>query len=132
MSARTNLILKDRAGTPVSHTFTPDGDDTNGVHLWSEKTGVPAGYPQFTASLRKSSGKLRSTLKLSVPVTQTQTINGISTPTVVRTAFAEVNFTFDGLSSAQERADVVGQLLDSLLATQTQINDMIVNVSDVY
>lgn len=132
MSARTNLILKDRAGTPVSHTFTPDGDDANGVHVWSEKTGVPAGYPTFTASLRKSSGKLRTTLKLSVPITQTQIINGISSPAVLRTAYAEVNFTFDGMSLPQERADVVGQILDALLATQTQINDMIVNVSDVY
>lgn len=132
MSARTNLVLKDRAATPVPHTFSPDGDDTNGVHLYSEKSGVPAGFSRFTASLRQQNGKWRALLKLSVPIVQTQTINGVSSPVIVRTSFAEVNFTFSELSSTQERADVVGMLSDALLASQTQINDMIVNLSDVY
>lgn len=132
MSARTNLVLKDRAGTPVSHTFTPDGDDTNGVHIFTEKVGVPDGYSRVTASLRRTGGKFRAALKLAVPITQTQIINGVSSPVVVRTAYAEVNFTFDGLSTVQERADTVGQTLDMLLASQTQINDMLVNVSDIY
>lgn len=132
MSARTNLVLKDRAGTPVSHTFTPDGDDSNGVHIFSEKVGVPAGYSRFTASLDTKGKNIRARLKLSVPITQSQTINGITTPVVVRTSYAEVAFTFDPLSSTQERADVVGMTLDSLLATQVQVNDLIVNVSDIY
>ncbi len=132
MSARTNLVLKDRASTPVSHTFTPDGDDANGVHTYSEKVGVPAGYSRFSASLNTKGKSIRAALKLAVPVTQTQTINGVSSPVVVRTAYAELAFTFDPLSSVQERADVVGMALDSLLATQTQINDLLVNVSDIY
>lgn len=132
MAARTNLVLKDRAGTPVSHTFTPDGDDTNGVHVWSEKSGVPAGNAQYTARLSISGNRYRPTLKLKVPVVQTQIINGVSNPVVVR--YAEVNFqaSFDSLSSAQERADCIGMFADSLLAAQAQINDMIVNLSDVY
>lgn len=132
MSARTNLVLKDRAGTPVSHTFTPDGDDQNNVHAYSEKTGVPAGYSRFTASLDTKGKNIRARLKLSVPITANQVINGITTPTVVRTSYAEVSFTFDPLSSVQERSDVVGMTLDSLLASQTQINDLLVNVSDIY
>jgi hypothetical protein len=132
VSARANLVINDRAGTPVAHTYTPDGDDANGVHVYSEKTSVPAGNPRYTASLRNSNGKYRPTVKLTVPVTQTQTINGISSPVVVRTSYAEVNFTFDALSSTQERADTVGLLVNSLAAAQTQINDMIVNLSDIY
>lgn len=132
MSARANLVINDRAGTPVAHTYSPDGDDVNGVHVYSEKTSVPAGNPRFTASLRNSNGKYRPTLKITVPVTQTQTINGVSTPVVVRTAYGEVNFTFDSLSSTQERADCVGLLVNSLAAAQTQINDMVVNLSDIY
>lgn len=133
MSARTNLVINDRAGTPVAHTYSPDGDDTSGVHLYSEKTSVPAGNPRFTARLpAPSNGKYRPSLRLQVPVTQTQTINGVSTPVVVRTAYAEVNFVFDALSSTQERADVVGLLANSLAASQTQINDMVVNLSDIY
>lgn len=132
MVARTNLVLTDRAATPVAHTFSPDGDDANGVHVFSEKTGVPAGYSRFTASLRQTNGKFRAALKLAVPITQTQTLNGVSSPVIVRTSFGEVNLTFDSLSSAQERADLIGMLSDSLKTSQAQINDMIVNLSDIY
>jgi hypothetical protein len=51
---------------------------------------------------------------------------------VVRTAFAEVNFTFDALSSDQERKDCVGLIANALAASQTQINDLLVNLSDIY
>lgn len=132
MSARANLVINDRAGTPVAHTYSPDGDDANGVHIWSEKTNVPAGNPRYTASLKQSGGQFRPTLKLQVPVVQTQTINGVSTPVVVRTAYIEVSARFDGLSSTQERADCVGLMVNSMAAAQTQINDLLVNLSDVY
>lgn len=132
MAARGNLVINDRAATPVAHTYTPDGDDANGVHVYSEKTSVPVGNPRYTASLRTSNGKFRPTVKLSIPVVQTQTINGVASPVVVRTAYAEVNFTFDGLSSEQERADCVGLLVNSLAASQTQLNDMIVKLSDIW
>lgn len=132
MSARANLVVNDRAGTPVAHTFTPDGDDANGVHIYSEKTGVPAGNNRYTIGLRNSGGKYRPSIKLACPVTATETISGVSSPVVIRTAFAEVNFTFDPLSSAQERADCVGMLVNSLATAQTQINDLVVNLSDIY
>jgi hypothetical protein len=132
MSARGNLVINDRAATPVAHTYTPDGDDANGVHLFSEKTSVPAGNARFTARLTSSKGRYRPSLRLQVPVVQTQTINGVSSPVVVRTAFAEVNFTFDALSSDQERKDCVGLIANALAASQTQINDLLVNLSDIY
>lgn len=132
MAARGNLVINDRAATPVAHTYTPDGDDANGVHVYSEKTSVPIGNPRYTASLRVSNGKFRPTVKLSIPVVQTQTINGVASPVLVRTAYAEVNFTFDGLSSEQERADCVGLLVNSLATSQTQLNDMIVKLSDIW
>lgn len=132
MSARTNLVINDRAATPVAHTYSPDGDDQNGVHLWSEKTSVPAGNPRFTARLTQSNGKYRPSLRLQVPIVQTQTVNGVSSPVIVRTAYAEVNFTFDSLSSTQERADVVGLTANALATSQTQLNELLVNLSDVY
>lgn len=132
MSARTNLVINDRAGTPVAHTYSPDGDDTNGVHLYSEKTSVPAGNPRFTASLKYSGGKYRPTLRLTVPVVQTQTINGVASPVVVRTAYVELNATFDALSSTQERADAIGLMANAMATAQTQINDLLVNLSDIY
>lgn len=132
MSARTNLVVNDRAATPVAHTYTPDGDDKNAVHLYSEKTAVPAGNPQFTIALSKSSGKYKPSIRLKIPVVATQTINGVSTPVLVRTAFVSVDFTFDAYSTEQERADCVGLLANSLAAGQTQINDLVVKLSDIY
>lgn len=132
MSARTNLVLTDRSETPVSHTFTPDGDDANGVHIFTTKDGVPASSARFTASLRNGNGKHRASLKLAVPITQTQTINGVSNPVIVRTGYAEVNFTFDSLSGPEERANIVGMLRDALDENQTQIDDMLVDLSDIY
>lgn len=133
MAARANLVVKDRTSpTPADRTFTPDGSDANRVHVFTEKTGVPAGYARFTAQLRRSKGKIRPTLRLAVPVTQVQTINGVSSPVVVRTAYVEFSATFDELSTVQERADAIGMLTNSAAATQTMINDLLVNVSDIY
>jgi hypothetical protein len=132
MSARTNLVINDRASTPVAHTFSPDGDDANGVHVYSEKTGVPAGNPQFTAALKKTNGKYKPSLRFRIPTVQTQTINGVSSPVVVRTAFVELNCTFDELSTDQERKDAIGFMANTLAASQTQINDLLTGLSDIY
>jgi hypothetical protein len=132
MSARTNLVINDRAATPVAHTFTPDGSDANGVHVYSEKVGVPAGYPRFTASLKRANGKYKPMLRLAVPVTQTQVINGVSAPVVVRTAYVDVSCNFDSLSTDQERKDAIGLMANALAASQTQINDLVVGLSDIY
>lgn len=132
MSARGNLVINDRAATPVAHTYTPDGDDKNGVHLYSEKGSVPAGNAKYSIGLRQTGGRYRGSIRLALPVVQTQTINGVSTPLVVRTSYIEVNTSFDPLSSAQERADTVGLLVNSLATAQAQINDLIVNLSDIY
>lgn len=132
MAARANLVITDRAPTPVAHTFSPDGDDANGVHLFTEKTSVPAGNPRFTIAHRYSGGKYRPSIKLSIPVVQTQTINGVTSPVVVRTAYAEVGFTFDSLSSEQERKDCVGLLASALEASQTQIDNLLVKLEDIW
>lgn len=133
MAARANLVINDRTTpTPVAHTYTPDGDDQSGVHIFSEKGVVPAGNPLFTIALRNTGGRYRASIKLKVPVVQTQIINGVSSPVIVR--YAEVNFqtSFDPLSTEQERADAVGLLANALAPAQTQINDLVVKLSDIW
>jgi hypothetical protein len=132
MSARTNLVVNDRASTPVAHTFSPDGNDANGVHVYSEKTGTPAANPRFTASLRRTGGKYRPTLRFQLPAVQTQTINGVSNPVVVRTAYVELSCVFDEGSTEQERKDAVGLMANTLAASQTQINDLLTGLADIY
>lgn len=132
MTARASVVINDRAATPVAHTFSPDGDDKNGVHLFSEKTGVPVSNPKLTAYLKPNSGKLKPTLRLTIPVVQTQTINGISTPVVVRTAYVELAATFDAASTQQERKDAIGLMANAMAASQTMLNPFLVDGEDIW
>lgn len=133
MAARGNMVLKDRTSpTPVDHTFSPDGDDANGVHVYSEKTGVPAGNSRITTSLKQSGDKYRSVVKTSIPVVATQTINGVSSPVVVRTIHLETTMRVENTSTTQERADAVGIHSNALATANTQVNDLLVNLVDTW
>lgn len=127
-----NLVLTDRKATPVAHTFTPF-DIKNGVGTVVEQTGVPVGNNRFTVSLRRvGNTRYKAQLQLVMPVTQNETINGIVTPKVVRTAYADLSFTFEATSSDQERKDLVGMLQSSLDAAKVLVNDTVVNLQGVY
>lgn len=132
MAARSTITVNDRAATPVAHSFTPDGDDANGVHIFNEKTGVPAADRRLTISQRFSSGKYRQTIKFQLPVVQTQTINGISSPVTVRTAVVELNLVFDATSTQQERKDAVGFMANILLPGQAMVNSLLVDLEDIW
>ncbi|UJQ85438.1 MAG: capsid protein [Cunavirus faecihabitans] len=126
------LVIKDRASTPVSHTFTPR-DITKNVGTVVESSGVPVGEKTFTVSLRKTdNNRYRAQLRLSVPTVQTQIINGIENPIVVRTAHVDATFTFDRTSTEQERNDVVGMFQDSLSTDKTLIHGLLINLEGVY
>lgn len=127
-----NLVLTDRAPTPVNHTYTPIGIDANGVGALEETAGVPIGSPKFTIANKRVNGRFKVTLKLSVPIVQTETINGVSMPKVVRTAFVDSTFTFDGSSSEQERKDVVGLFQSSLDVSKVLVNDTLVKLQGIY
>lgn len=126
-----NVVLTDRKSTPVDHTFTPL-DISGGVGTVVESSGIPVGQNRLTISQRVSNGRYRPSLRLQLPVVQNQTINGVSTPVVVRTAYVEVNFTFDQTSSIDERNDAVGMIASALQSDKTLINDTVVNLQGVY
>lgn len=126
-----NVVLTDRKSTPVDHEFTPL-DISGGVGTVVESSGIPVGQNRLTISQRVSNGRYRPSLRLQLPVVQNQTINGVSTPVVVRTAYVEVNFTFDQTSSIDERKDAVGMIASALQSDKTLINDTVVNLQGVY
>jgi hypothetical protein len=127
-----NLVLTDRAATPVNHTYTPR-DIVNGVASVVESTGIPIGDNLFTASLTKTSGgRYKAVLKGTFPVVQTQTINGVSTPVVVRTTYAELTFSFADTSALQERKDALGLMASSLDPAKALINDMLTKLENIY
>jgi len=126
-------VLKDRKATPVDHTFTPR-DIVSGVGTVIETTGVPVGNSRLSVSLSQtaSSGRFKAVVKLAVPVVATQVINGVSTPIVQRTAFADLTFTFDATSSEAERNDIVGMLVSALAVDKPLVNDAVVKLQGIY
>lgn len=131
MAARANLVLKDRAATPVNHTFAPAGDKGD-VHRFVEKSSVSIGDRVYTVSLREGDTRWTITARLIVPSVQTQVINGVSNPVIVHTSYVDFKVTFSKLSTEQERKDVIGMFADSLGASQTQVNDLMTGLLDIY
>lgn len=126
------LVLTDRATpTAVNHTFTPR-DIKTGVGAVVETTGVPVGDSRYTISLRQVNNRYKAQIQLAVPVVQNETINGIVTPKAVRTAYADLTFTFDSTSTEAERNNIVGMLADSLAASKVLVNDTVVKLQGVY
>lgn len=131
MAARQNLILTDRATTPANHTFVPSGDKGD-VHIFEEKTEVAAGNPNFTISLRKGTSRFTAVIRMAIPVVQTQVINGISNPVVVRTTYIDFKVTYADTSLLQERKDAIGMFTSSLGASQTQVDDLLTKLTDMW
>lgn len=131
MPAISNLVLTDRAGTPVNHTFTPNGKP-NGVARLVKSSGVPVGDWVYSLASNKTATRRKVAIRLVLPVVATQTINGVNSPLVVRTAYANVDFNFDVLSTTQERKDCVGLLMSSLATSATLVDKTVVDLEDVW
>ncbi len=125
------LVLVDRKATPESHTFTPE-DISSGVGALTESSGVPIGDSRVTIAMKKSSDRRKPEFRLSVPIVQDETVNGVTRPVVVRVSYVDVKFNFDATSSEQERNDVVGMVESALSSSNTMINDVIVKLQGVY
>lgn len=126
------LVLKDRTTpTPVDHTFTPR-DIKSGVGAVVETSGVPVGDGRYTISLRQVNNRYKAQIQIAIPVVQNETVNGIVTPKAVRTAYADLTFTFDSTSTEQERTNIVGMLADSLGTGKVLVHDTVVKLQGVY
>lgn len=131
MPAIGDLILTDRAGTPVNHTFKPDGRP-NGVAVLVKSDGVKVGDKKFTIARRATAGKRKTSIRLVLPVVATEVINGISLPKVIRTAYANVDFSFDVTSTRQERDDLVGMLYSALADGKPIVDAAVVDGEEVW
>ena len=126
-----NLALTDRQATPVVHTFQPESINQN-VGSVVENKDVPIGNPRYSISLRQTAKAYKATLKFAVPVVASQIVNGVSTPTVVRTSYVNCEFEFAKTSTEQERKDVVGMFASSLAPGAVLVNDTVVKLQGVY
>jgi hypothetical protein len=127
-----NLVLTDRTPvTPVNHTFIPR-DIVAGVGAVVENLGIPVGESRVSVSQKKSGTKHSGEFRLVVPVVQTETINGVFRPVVVRTAYVTVKTSFDQESTEQERTNAIGMTANALAITQTLVHDALVKLQGVY
>lgn len=126
------LVLKDQASPQVSHTFNPR-DVTAGIATLAESAGVPLGESRITfATNRATSGRVRVTIKLSVPVVQDATVNGVTRPTVVRTSYVDMTFNFDGSSSLKERQDIIGFICSLTGKDQAMVQGVLADLQGLY
>lgn len=133
MANLQNVTLSDRTPvTPVVHTFVPRSVDTTGVGIVVNTSGVPVGEELLTVSMKKSASRFRGTLTLTMPVVATEVINGVSSPKVVRTAYARVEVNFDPASTTQERTNMMGMLADSFATSKALVHGSFVNLETVW
>lgn len=116
MPAFTTITVNDREDTPVAHTFDPR-NEANGVYFLKESDGTPIGDNVISVSTRQSGNKYKSRVRLTMPVVVDETINGVVVPKVIRTAYADLNFTFADTSTSQERKNVLGIISNLLRGT---------------
>jgi len=131
MPAFTAITLLDRQSTPVAHVFNPSAKPGD-VAEFRAGTGVPIADKKMTLSLREANGRYRGKMVLAAPVVQTETINGISRPVVVRTHYAELNVTFAASSTEEERNDFIGLVESALDPAITVVDGMIVGLKGIY
>lgn len=132
MPALQNVVLTDRAATPVAHTFTPF-DLKDGIGTTVESSGMKVGDSRFSVTSRKTAnGRYRAQLKLEVPVVENAVINGLTVPTVRRIAYANVEFSFAGDSTTAERNNIVGMIADSLGKSKTLVDKTVVDLEGVW
>lgn len=99
-------VLKDTLDENIDHTFKPQGEK-DGIVTLVENTGIPMGNRRITLGRTVTAqGRHKTTLKFVYPVIQNATVNGVSVPTVVRTAYCNVEISVDGSSSAAERGEI--------------------------
>lgn len=115
----------------TDHAFAPRGIDTSGVATLVESTGVPVGDRRLTVSrTRTQQGREKSTLKLTLPEIQDVEVAGVTRPTIVRSAYAELTFSFDATSSTTERGHMMS-LISSLLG-KTDIIAVVRDLQTLY
>lgn len=132
------VVLTDRQTTPVNFTLSPTGElqkiggSTIGRVAVADVSGNLMSEKVLTIGSRRTAGRLRSTLRLAVPVVVTETINGVAVPRVVRTAYINLDASFALDSTEQERNDVVGMFASALQNTKVLVHDTLVKGQSIW
>lgn len=127
MSQLKNVTLKDGAADVV---FVPTGIDSMGVASLSTNSGVIIADKQLSNSVRLTSERRKTLLKLTAPAVVDETVNGVSRVKLERTGYIRVETDFSKLATREERQTAlnlaIAALGDALFA------DTIVNNETIY
>jgi len=127
------ITANDRESTPVAHSFAPKGIPSGiATYVESDIAGTLIGEKLLTISSTTSATKRKVRLVLKDPVVVTETINGVDLPKVDRTAYAEVNLSFDINSTQQERDNLVGIVANIIADAAGQFSAIAVDNQGVY
>jgi len=128
MPQLSNVTLKNSADQ--DQVFGPR-DISNGVATLVKSNGVPLADKRMAVShTRTPNGREKVSFKFTVPVVQDATVNGVTKPVVVRTAYMDIAITVDATSTATERADL--RWMMTSLATSAFATDMIDDLEYLY
>lgn len=128
-----SVVLTDRAGTPVNHTFLPMGSEGDSGGRYAKAAASSIGDYVFKINPRITpQGRRKVDLSLSLPVLVTETINGVNNYTVARTSRASVTFDFPPDATLQERKDIVGMMYTALAAATAQVNSVLTDGENVW
>lgn len=134
MPSITSLVLTDRQSTPVNFTLLPNGKagEGIGVVVVPDSTGAIISETRFSLGTRRAAKRVKSTLRLRVPVMVNETINGITTPIVARESFVDCTFNHSVDSTEAERNNVMGLFASALLPSKTLVHDTVVKAQSVW
>lgn len=128
MPALGSVVVNDRETSPVTHTFTAYSRKSPNAVVLREAGTVPVADSFIHLSLERiADGSIKGTYKLTVPIVQTETLNGLTSVKQIRQSMAAVELRFSGQSTVQERKNVLGMLAESFAASETVINDAFMN-----
>lgn len=111
MTAISVITLPDAAATPVNHDFNPTKVEGDTATYLEQSATSSVGYWPLSmthrAPLPGQVDKLfRDTVKLAIPLVVTETINGVSRPTVLGTMRANLEFVIPDSATLQNRKDL--------------------------
>lgn len=108
------IVLND--GT-ADVTYSPFSVDNSGVARLRTAADTVIGASELSVSGRTATTNRRVTVKLQIPVLQNETVNGITTPRVVRMAIAKCELSLPVTSTGAERLAIRNQISGALANT---------------
>lgn len=141
MAAASNIVLADAAGTPVNHTFNPNGPDDKGVYWFVDTSQSNAiGYWRISVEVKRppaakagessANRSYRYIVGLHEPVLETLSNNTVSgilpAPTVAYIPRTFIEYIMSERTSLQNRKDL--WKMSHLLAADTQIQGLVENL----